>query len=120
MTRQLVVHCLGFSLGAVLCILQWVLIRVRRFPRNPYIGIALRVTRDSEDVWWRVHQAAAPWIGWAGLAAAFGALLAGCGLYVASDAGSADALVFVSGFFGYLGVAIYWLGVKAGHRHLLR
>ncbi|WP_169583467.1 MULTISPECIES: hypothetical protein [Microbacterium] len=115
MSRDLVVLFLGFTLGALLCLVQYVLIRLRRWPRNPYIGIALRITRDSDDAWWQVHHAAAPWIGWAGLSAAFGALLAACGLWV-GEPESAGAFSTASAVFGYAGVAIYWLGVKAGHR----
>jgi len=119
MTRQLIVYCLGFTLGSALCATQYILIRLGLFRRNPYVGIALRVTRDSDDVWWRVHRAAAPWIGWAGLLAAFGALLAGSGLYVAVEPETADAFSIASAVFGYAGGAIYWLGVRSGHRHLL-
>jgi hypothetical protein len=118
MSDQLIVFCVGFALGAVLCLIQYVLIRLRRWRRNPYIGIALRVTRESDDAWWGVHQAAAPWIGWAGLSAAFGAVLAGCGLYVGADAETADAFSVASAVLGYAGAGIYWLGVRAGHRGL--
>lgn len=119
MTRQLIVYCVGFALGWALCATQYILIRVGLFRRNSYVGIALRVTRNSDDVWWRVHRAAAPWIGWAGLLAAFGALLAGSGLAVAVDPETAGAFSIASAVFGYAGGAIYWLGVRSGHRHLL-
>lgn len=119
MNDQLIVHAGGFGLGAILCLIQYVLIRLGLFARNPYIGIALRATRDADDVWWRVHNAAAPWIGWAGLSASVGAVVAGCGLYVGGAAADLDAFSIASALFGYTGAGIYWIGVRTGHRHLL-
>lgn len=113
MSRQLIVYCIGFGLGATFCLVQWLLIRLRLWRRNPHFGIALRITRDSDDAWWRVHLAAAPWIGWAGLLAAFAAVLAGSGLYVGADAGTADAFSIASAFVGFAGGGIYLPGVKA-------
>jgi hypothetical protein len=104
--RFLFVLCAGFGLGAIVCLLQYVLISQDRFRRNPFLGIATPETRESEETWRRAHVAAAPWIGRAGVAAAASSALAFAGGAIGGGVAaipfaiaSGTAGVGVAGFF---------------------
>ena len=95
MTRQLFLICAGSGLSAILCAIQYLLIRRGRFHRNPFIGLTSSATRKSDEAWVRGHRAAAPWLARSGALCAVGSVVAGCGLAFARD--GAWATVFAIG-----------------------
>jgi hypothetical protein len=72
--------CVGFSIGATACALVFVLIRLGRFPLNPWFGVSTDATRSSAEAWQRAHVAAAGWILGVAMAATASALLLGIAL----------------------------------------
>jgi hypothetical protein len=112
---MLFILCAGFGLAAVVCAVQYVLVRRGRFPRNRFLGIATSVTRESNEIWARAHEAAAPWIGRAGVLAALASAIAGAGFLV--DGGTANAFIVVSGVVGAGAVLAFKVGAEgAAHR----
>lgn len=111
MSRTLLVLCLGFGLGALVCAIQYVLIRARRFPRNPFIGLP-GYARESDEVWARAHQAALPWIGRAGVLAAFTAAIGGIGLAVGAGIETWDPLSVACGISGAVAAGLYLFGAN--------
>lgn len=118
--RLLFILCAGFGIGALACALQVILIRRGRLRRNRFIGITTSVTRRSEDVWTRAHDAAARWIGRAGVLAALSAVVAGIGLVVGPGY-SVDLFALASGVIGAGAVAAFTFGAEgAAHREVGR
>ncbi len=111
MSRMLLVLCLGFALGALVCAIQYVLIRAGRFPRNPYIGLP-GYARESDEVWARAHKAALPWIGRAGLLAAVTATIGAFGLAVGAGIEAWDPLNVACGIGGAVAAGLYLFGAN--------
>ncbi|WP_400997778.1 hypothetical protein [Agromyces sp. GXQ0307] len=111
MSRMLLVLCLGFGLGALVCAIQYVLIHAGRFPRNPYIGLP-GYARESDEVWARAHQAALPWIGRAGVLAAITAAIGGIGLAVGAGVEGWDPLSVACGISGAVAAGLYLFGAN--------
>ncbi|MFE6967535.1 hypothetical protein ACFVAJ_20830 [Agromyces sp. NPDC057679] len=112
MSRMLLVLSLGFGLGAILCAIQYVLIRAERFPRNPFIGLP-GYSRKSDEVWVRAHEAARPWIGRAGVFAAIASVIAGVGLAVGSGMETTwDGLSVSSAASGAVAAGLYLFGAN--------
>jgi len=114
-SRLLLVLCGGFALGAIVCAIQYFLIRAGRFRRNPYLGLP-GYSRESDKVWARAHEAAAPWIGRAGVVAAVAATFAGLGLAIGAGLEGWDPLTVVSAAIGAVAAGLYVFGANnAGH-----
>lgn len=116
---MLLVLCLGFALGALLCAIQYVLIRAGRFPRNPYFGFPGFSSRHEDD-WARVqaHEAAKPWIGRAGILAALAATIAGVGLAVGAGKDPWDLYGVATVVSGVMAVGVYGHGMNVAARGL--
>jgi hypothetical protein len=114
--RFLFVICAGFGLGAILCAIQYTLIRRGRFRRNPFLGVATSVTRESDDIWRRAHEAAAPWIMRAGMLAALASVIAGVGLAVGAEASAAYGIPIASGLVGAGAAAAFMIGADGAAR----
>jgi uncharacterized membrane protein YedE/YeeE len=114
-SQALITLCLGFGLGAILCMTQYILIRLGRFHRNPYLGLTV-YSSESNETWNRAHLAAAPWIFRAGVVAFVASLIAGLGLLFDAGAETADVLQLSSGVVGAVAVALYLGANGAAHR----
>lgn len=101
MLRTLFVFCAGFGIGAILCGIQYALIRARRFRRNRFIGLALSSTRASDAAWERGHTAAVQWFAYAGTLAAAASFVAGSGLTFARNSDTLIVYVIVAGALGF-------------------
>lgn len=114
--RLLFILCAGFGLGAIVCAIQYVLIRLGRFRRNPFLGVATSVTRESDEIWTRAHEAAAPWIGRAGILAALASVIAGVGLVVGGGVEATDGFSIASGIVGAGAAATFMIGAEGAAR----
>lgn len=116
MSRLLLVLCGGFALGAIVCGIQFFLIRAGRFRRNPYLGLP-GYSSESDKVWTRAHEAAAPWIGRAGVVAAVSAGVAAIGLAVGAGLEGWDVVTVASALTGAIAAGLYVFGANdAAHR----
>lgn len=111
MSRLLLVLCVGFAGGAVLCATQYFLIRAGRFKRNPYLGLP-GYSRESDEVWARAHEAAAPWIARAGGVAVAAALSAGLGLIIGAGLDGWDIWTVVSASIAAIAAGLYVFGAN--------
>ena len=119
MSRLLLVLCLGFGLSALLCGIQYVLIRAGRLPRNPYFGFPGFSSHPHDD--WargRAHEAAKPWIGRAGILAALAATIAGVGLAVGAGNDPWDLYGVATVVSGVIAVGVYGHGMNVAARGL--
>jgi hypothetical protein len=115
-SRLLLILCGGFALGAMVCGIQFFLIRAGRFRRNPYLGLP-GYSSETEKVWKRAHEAAAPWIGRAGVVAAVSAAVAGIGLATGAGLEGWDLVTVASASFGAIAVGLYVFGANdAAHQ----
>lgn len=116
MSRLLLILCGGFALGAIVCGIQFFLIRAGRFRRNPYLGLP-GYSSETEKVWKRAHEAAAPWIGRAGVVAAVSAAVAGIGLATGAGLEGWDLVTVASASFGAIAAGLYVFGANdAAHQ----
>lgn len=116
---MLLVLCFGFGLGALLCAMQYVLIRAGRFPRNPYFGLP-GFSSSSHDDWARAQaqEAAKPWIGRAGILAALAASIAGIGSAVGAGKDPWDLYGVAAVVSGVIAVGVYGHGMNVAARRL--
>jgi membrane protein YqaA with SNARE-associated domain len=115
-SRILLVTCLGCGLGVILCMVQYILIRLGRFRRNAFLGLP-GYYKESNTKWTRAHVAAAPWILRAGVSSLVASVLAGVGLLLAPAAELSELLAVVSVVTGAVAGAFNQIGaLGAAHR----
>lgn len=116
MSRLLLILGGGLALGAIVCGIQFFLIRAGRFRRNPYLGLP-GYSSETDKVWTRAHEAAAPWIGRAGVVAAVSAAVAGIGLATGAGLEGWDVVTVASASIGAIAAGLYVFGANyAAHQ----